>query len=90
MQRSWQHPPIVALALLNVYGSFSLMISVQLKQHELASPPTEEEEVMEAERKLKNGKAGDNIGILLEVLKGCGGQIMNGPHHKYVPECVIL
>ena len=43
---------------------------------DLADPPTEEE-VFEAIGKLKGGKVGGINGILPEMVKSCGGEIMD-------------
>ena len=48
---------------------------------DLADPPTEEE-VFEAIGKLKGGKVGGINGIVPEMVKSCGGEIMD-----YIVEC---
>ena len=61
-------------------SSFDVNAINEVEQHEerteLAVPPTEEE-VMEAIGKLKGGKAGGRNGILPEMVKSCGGQLMD-------------
>ena len=39
--------------------------------------PPNEEEIMEAIGRLKCSKAGDKSGILPEMVKGCGGEMMD-------------
>ena len=66
--------------VLNVCSSFDVNAIDEVEQHEertkLAVSPTEEE-VMEAIGKLKGGKAGGRNGILPEMVKSCGGQLMD-------------
>ena len=67
--------------VLNVRSSYDVGVVNAVSDEypvrsELADPPTEEE-VMEAMGKLKLGKAGGKSGILPEMVRGCGGELMD-------------
>ena len=67
--------------VLNVRSSYDVGVMNAVSDEypvrsELADPPTEEE-VMEAMGKLKLGKAGGKSGILPEMVRGCGGELMD-------------
>ena len=76
LQRWHQH----FQGVLNVQSSYDIHAIEEVEGYpersELADPPTEEE-VVEALRKMKVGKAGGKSGILPEMVRGCAGQLMD-------------
>ena len=67
-------------AVLNICSTFNPSVVEATVQHpvqeDLAEPPTEEE-IMQAIGRLKCGRAGGKSGILPEMVKGCGGEMMD-------------
>jgi len=76
LQRWHQH----FSAVLNVPSRYDVQVVDAAEQHpeqtDLGDPPSEEE-VMEAIVKLRGGRAGGKNGILPEMVKGCGGEMMD-------------
>ena len=70
----------IVTGVLNLHSSFDVRVVDAAEEYpersELADPPTKEE-VMEALGKLKGGKAGGKSGILPEMVRGCGGEIVD-------------
>ena len=67
--------------VLNVRSSYDVQVLDAASEEypersELADPPTEEE-VMEDMGTLKGGKAGGKSGNLPEMVRGCGGELMD-------------